>query len=164
MKNRVYSVQTNITVRANRQAVWALLAQFDDVHTWAPGVLKSHGIGQSKLGVGHGRHCELKGFGGIDETITQWLPNEKLVYSVSDVGPLKNGSSRWELRQLNEQQTELAISLSFELRFGVLGRLMFHLMMKPKLQASLDGAAAATKKRVESGMVVPVQGMMQPSS
>ncbi len=148
-KNK-YAVNTRVTIDAKREDVWTMLAEFDDVYTWAPGVTKSYGIGEQKLGVGHGRHCDIEGFGGIEEYITQWEENNGLTYNISPVGPLKNGLSRWAISDAGASKTRLDITLSYNLRFGVLGKLMHLLMVRRKLESSLPATAQAIKNRVET--------------
>jgi hypothetical protein len=47
--------------------------------------------------------------------------------------------------------------ISYDIRFGPIGKLMHALIMRKKLQASLPETAAAVKIRVESGGVVPAE-------
>jgi hypothetical protein len=144
-----YAVNTSVTIDAKREDVWAVLAEFDDVYTWAPGVTKSYGIGKQEIGVGHGRHCDIAGFGGLEEYITQWEENRGLTYNVSPVGPLRDGLSRWTVSDAGAGKTRLDIRLSYNLRFGVLGKLMHSLMVRGKLESSLPTTAQAIKSRVE---------------
>lgn len=145
------SVSVTTVMNADRAEAWAKLSEFDDVYKWAPGVSKSHALkGKEAVGVGHGRHCEVEGFGGIDEYITAWQEHQGLEYSISPVGPLHKARSRWTLSDSGNGKTRLDIVLSYQVRFGLIGKLMHKFIIKGKLQGSLQSTALAFNKRVEA--------------
>ncbi len=152
--NGKYSVAASIKINASQADTWALLSDFNNVYTWAPGVKVSHGLSQKEKMVGAGRHCELPGFGAIDEVVTQWQEGTGFVYDVTPLGPLNNAYSSWWLTKLNDQTTRLDVVLSYDLRFGLFGKLLHSLIMKNKLQSSLPDTLSACKKRVETGELI----------
>jgi hypothetical protein len=143
-----YQVESTININAPIQQAWQVLRDFGDA-TWAPGVKESYAIGKSEMGVGAGRHCALEGFGEIDEYITHWSEGTGFAYSVSPLGPLNNANSSWWLTEIGEQGCELSIIISYDIRFGLFGRMMHKLIMRSKLETSLPQTAAAVKSRVE---------------
>ncbi len=100
--------------------------------------------------MGAGRHCVLEGFGAIDEYITQWHEGTGFVYDVTPPGPLNKASSRWWLTEKSAGVTELEVVFSYELRFGLFGRVMHGLIMRKKLEHSLPEALQVLKNKVES--------------
>lgn len=150
-----YQVSSTIIISASKEEAWAVLRDFPNVYTWAPSVKVSSAIGNVKeLGVGAGRHCVLDGFGAIDEYITHWQEGDGLVYDVTPLGPLNNGYSSWWLTQVDEQTTSLEVVISYDLRFGLLGKLMHALVMRSKLEKSLIQGTNSFKTRVETGELV----------
>ena len=145
-----YSAATKIVMNASQKQAWQVLQDFSSVHTWAPAVSDSYQIGKEQKGVGHGRHCDIDGFGGIDEIITQWNEGKGFEYSVTPLGPLAASSSQWKLVKMGETHTRLEVTLSYNLRFGIFGKLLHALVMKSKLQTSLKETGEAVKDRVES--------------
>ena len=81
-----YQVTATTEINASQKDVWQLLQDFSNVE-WAPGVNKSYHIGHEEKGIGAGRHCELDGFGEIDEYITQWYEGTGFVFNVAALGP-----------------------------------------------------------------------------
>jgi len=130
-----YQVTASIEINAAQDIVWTLLQDFANVE-WAPGVSKSYHIGHEKKGVGAGRHCELDGFGEIDEYITQWHEGIGYVYNVSALGPLHQAFSSWWLTSENGKTT-LTVVFSYNIRFGLFGKAMHKLIMRRKLEKSL---------------------------
>jgi len=145
-----YSVSTEIVINTPREQAWGVLQDFSNVHSWAPSVSDSYQIGKEEKGVGHGRHCDIDGFGGLDEIITEWNENEGFEYTVTPIGPLAPSCSRWSLVKLDESNTLLAVTLSYNLRYGLLGTFLHSVMMQKKLQRSLADTGEAVKARVES--------------
>jgi len=145
-----YAVNTSIVINATRRDIWSVLKDFDNVFKWAPGVTKSHAVGKTPLGVGHVRHCDIDGFGSIDETITYWEEDTGFEYTVTPLGPLHQSSSRWTLKDAGQRTARLDITLTYSVRFGVFGKLLHALVMRKKLEASLQSTVSAVKKRVEA--------------
>lgn len=149
-----YSLKKNLTINAPLDKVWAVLSDFNDVYTWAPTVTHSYALNTKNQQIGAARHCDIKGFGGIDEVVTQWEEKSGFTYTVSDLGPLTAAQSRWSIEQVNAHKTKLVVELAYNLKFSVIGKLLHSLIMKSKLSDSLDQTLIAVKNRVESGKLV----------
>jgi ribosome-associated toxin RatA of RatAB toxin-antitoxin module len=149
-----YSLKKSLTIYAPLDKVWEILSDFNDVYTWAPTVTHSYALNTKNQQIGAARHCEIKGFGGIDETVTQWNENSGFTYTVSDLGPLTAAQSHWKIEQIGDKQTKLDIELVYNLKFSIIGKLLHSLVMRNKLSESLELTLLAVKDRVESGKLV----------
>lgn len=145
-----FEVNAKQVIDADISAAWQVLADFYDVYTWVPGVSKSHALNDLPLGVGAARYCKLDDFGSIEEHITHWVDQTGFVYTISPLGPLNNAVSRWWLTPLANKQTMLEVSLKYDIRFGVFGKMMHKFVMRSKLQKSLPDTLLAVKKQVEA--------------
>ena len=158
MKNnslgKSYLIEKQVTINAPLNKVWQVLSDFNDVYTWAPTVTHSSGLDEKNNQIGAGRHCNLAGFGSIDEVITQWQENKGFTYTISDLGPLTKGLSRWTLTENTENRTIITVEFGYELRFSLVGKLLHKLVMRRKLEAGLPDTLQALKARVESGKLV----------
>ena len=150
----LFKVTSKLTIKANKDKVWQVLKDFPNVYTWAPSVKNSYALNSKEQGVGAGRYCELDGFGEIEEMVTQWNEGEGFVYDVTPLGPLNNAFSSWWLAEMNNGTTVLTVTLSYDIRFGVFGKMMHKLVMRKKLEDSLPTALEALKERVETGKLV----------
>ena len=148
--NGKYKVSSVIDLRAPQSKVWEVLKDFPNVYLWAPSVQESHAIGNKEFGVGAGRHCKLDGFGEIDEYITVWQEGSGFVYDVTPLGPLNRAFSSWWLTANNDHSTRLEVVFSYDIRFGIFGRIMHKLIMRSKLEKSLPDTLKAVKNRVEN--------------
>ena len=115
---------------------------------------ESHAIGNKQMGVGAGRHCKLDGFGEIDEYLTVWQEGSGFVYDVTPLGPIDKAYSSWWLSANNDHSTRLEVVFSYDLRFGLLGKIMHKLIMRSKLEQSLPEILKAVKNRVKNGSMV----------
>lgn len=149
-----YELIARIDIDASQKNAWAVLEDFDNVYTWAPGVTASHGLGTKEKTVGAGRHCKLDGFGEIDEYITHWQPGTGFVYDVTPLGPLHQAFSSWWLVPTGENSVQLEVVFSYDIRFGLFGKLMHKLVMRGKLEKSLPDTLNAVKKRIETGQTL----------
>lgn len=143
-----YAVKTAVIINTPA-AVWDVLKDFGSVSDWAPTVSESHYLTAQTDGVGTGRHCHVVGFGNIQEHVTDWHKGKGFAYSVTALGPLAASSSSWWLTRIDDQTTKLEVVFSYDIRFGLFGKILHKLVMRKKLEQSLPETLAATKKHVE---------------
>ncbi len=144
-----HEVIAAVTINTPASVVWDALKEFGTVSDWAPTVSESHYITALTEGVGTGRHCKVVGFGDIEEYITDWHEGKGFAYSVSALGPFAKSNSSWWLTRIDDQTTKLEVVFSYNIRFGLFGKILHKLMMRKKLEQSLPETVAATKKHVE---------------
>jgi len=149
-----YLIESHITINAPSNKVWQVLSDFNDVYTWAPTVTHSSALDEKNNQIGAGRHCKIEGFGAIDEVLTQWQENEGFTYTISDLGPLTQGVSRWTLAAEGQNKSSIKVEFAYDLRFGIMGKLLHKMVMRRKLETGLPDTLKALKERVESGKLV----------
>ena len=79
------SVKIERTLAVARASVWAVLADYPDIADWNKGLKKSYAIGDATEGVGAQRQTELVPMGAMRETVTEWLPEEKMVIAIDKI-------------------------------------------------------------------------------
>lgn len=146
-------VQT-LTIDAPKNEVWDVLADFNNVYTWAPSVEHSAGLNDKYQQVGSGRVCSVKGFGEITEKVTEWQDQQLFAFTVEASGPLNNALSHWQLSDSANGKTKITVTLKYDVKFGVLGSLLHALVMKKQLNKTLTQILSALKTRVETGKLV----------
>ena len=80
--------------------------------------------------------------------ITQWQENKGFTYTISDLGPLTKGLSRWTLTEVSHNKTSIKIEFGYELRFSLFDKLLHKLVMRKKLEAGLPDTLKALKNRI----------------
>ncbi|MEE8371229.1 MAG: SRPBCC family protein [Sphingomonadales bacterium] len=149
-----YYLQAGLNLAVPAAKVWEVLADFSVVDTWAPQVTRSYALDGQDRGLGAGRHCDIKGFGGVDERITKWVEGRSFIYSVTPLGPLGVSHSRWTVHEIDDRSSRVVAEFGYDVRFGLFGKLLHATMMRPKLESSFPKTLLALKRRVETGQLV----------
>ncbi|NNC93415.1 MAG: hypothetical protein HKN80_13080 [Acidimicrobiia bacterium] len=99
-------------VQAPRSAVWAVLADFPNIADW-------------NSGVGARRHCDLAPMGALEETISEWVPESRMVVRIDSAAklPIKEGVVTFSLEE-RDGLTPTEVRYAYQPKFGVLGSMM----------------------------------------
>jgi len=129
--------------------VWSLLSDLEAVAHYNPGVRRAVIEGDQRQGVGARRACELSPKGRVVERVTHWEAERALGLEVAESDwPIR--FMRWVTRvEPSETGTRISQSLEYELKFGLLGRLLDRLVMRSKLTRTLDEVFASLVKHAE---------------
>ena len=85
------------TVSASRAEVWAVLADFGAVSSWAHGVDHSTMLTSSEPGDGAVRRVQV-GRNALRESVVRWVPGELLSYDVQGLPKVvRHASNTWSL-------------------------------------------------------------------
>ncbi len=132
--------------------VWSVLADYPNISAWNSGIKNSFSTSESTEGVGAQRHCDLAPLGGLDETIREWVPEERLAISIDRATkiPIKQGLATFSLAP-DGDGTAFSLSYDYEAKGGPLSGLIAR-MLRGQLEKGFAGfidelepaAAAAT--------------------
>ena len=139
--------QTKINAPANE--VWGAIADFGGVYKWAPNVASSYSTTDANGGVGAGRHCEVPGFGGIDEEIVEWKEGHSYKYQVENIGPIGKLVNEWSVTS-DGNNSLVTTNVSYRMRFGIIGALMDKLMVRRSIRKAMAQSQAGLKSYVET--------------
>jgi hypothetical protein len=62
-------IRREVQIDASAERTGEVLADFGNVHAWAPGVTHSYSTSEVPGGAGASRHCDIKGFGSVEEDV-----------------------------------------------------------------------------------------------
>lgn len=132
-------IRVHRDVAATQSAVWAVLADFPNIASWNGGVKKSFATSAEIDGVGASRHCDLTPMGGLEETVAEWVPPERMVVNIDSASklPIRSGRAVFELGS-RADVTPTTIRYSYETKFGRLGS-MLGPMLDRQLTAGFTG-------------------------
>jgi uncharacterized protein YndB with AHSA1/START domain len=131
------------------EIVWKILADLEEVARYNPGVRSAATIGPKQAGVGATRSCDLVPKGRVVERVTHWEEGRALGLEVTESDwPIQ--FMRWVTRlEPSDGGTRIFQELEYEPKFGPLGWLLDHLVMKNKLTGTLDGVFSSLVKYAE---------------
>jgi len=123
------NVKIERTVAAPQSSVWAVLADYPNIVDWNDGIKNSYAIGDAIEGVGAQRQCELVPAGAMRETVTEWVPEEKMVIAIDKIEkmPVKQASMTFTLSDGGES-TPLTMNYEYEPKGGPLAFLVAALL------------------------------------
>lgn len=110
-------------IEAPVSTVWEVLDDFGDIQRWNPGVSASELTSQGPVTAGSTRHCDFAPFGGVNERIERYEPNQRLTVDLYETFklPISEAVADFNIASKGEQ-TELNLVYSYKLNF--MGRLM----------------------------------------
>ena len=136
------NVKVEQKVAATRSSVWAVLADYPNIDGWNDGVLKSYAIGDATEGAGAQRQCDLapKGAMRMRETVTEWIPEEKMVILVDNIEkqPIKEATMTFTASDGGGETTALTMSYDYDPKGGPLA-FLFGPMLDRQMKKAFHG-------------------------
>jgi uncharacterized protein YndB with AHSA1/START domain len=69
-------------IEAPPEKVWDVLDRFGDIAAWSPGVKNSELTSDGPVCEGATRHCDFAPFGGVNERIDTYIPNQQMTVNL----------------------------------------------------------------------------------
>ena len=128
------------------EMVWEVLRDFGDIQRWSPGVTDSELTSQRPVSEGATRHCDFAPFGGVNERIDRYEPNERLTVNLYETFKLPISGGVADFR-IAPHDGGTALSLRYSYTLNTLGRL----------------AKGYTDKQMRKGIGSMAQGLQRES-
>lgn len=141
-----------VHIDAPKDRVWDILADLGGIKNFHPGVTDSYYHPGDEKGVGASRHCDLKPFGSVEETAILWNEGESYTLRLHDgkrVPPFRNATGRLAV-QPSGSGSVVTMELEYDLRFGLVGRLMDRVVVKSQFSKVVPSVLSGLKKYAES--------------
>lgn len=151
--NQVRKLVDRIVIKAPKQAVWDVMADFGSAAPWAPGMRHSSLKGERKTGVGTHRILQhVWGF-SIEEIVTEWVDGAGYSFKlVKAPYPMRDVCETWILRP-DGNQALLTITVSYGMRLGLIGTLLDALLVKFLVAREIRRGIFGLKNHVEKKFV-----------
>lgn len=152
------------------EACWQSLRDLTRATSYVPGVVKTVVTTDRKEGVGASRVVTHRQFGEMNETVIAWDEGEgftiRLHKGDAPPRPFKEAIFRYELRPASSSSStaspsstasrcEIHTSLTYELPFGVLGRMIDALFMHRIFRRNVIDTAVSLAEHYRTGEPVP---------
>ena len=140
----MHKVTREITIKAPKQKVWAVLADLGSVHKYSDNVANSCYVTPNSSGVGAARRCDLDNSTWIEERATAWHEDKGYTLEVADgegMGPVDTLIVDFELTE-SGHGTKVVQSMSYNMKGGLIRPLLNTLasgQMRKAIDTNLDG-------------------------
>ena len=149
------TVNVSATANAPKSVLWEILADFPNIADYTDSVRSSESTGEQDTGVGASRYCQLAPIGSTEETILEFVPEERLVVSLYNTTriPVKKSRTTFSLEAVGDNATKLTMNAEVEAKGGPLARLVEKRLARalPKGALSLVNDLAAAAESVAAG-------------
>jgi hypothetical protein len=123
-------LEARIEIKASKQAVWEVMADFGSAAAWAPGMRQSSLKSEKKTGVGCHRFMRHKWGFNIEEIVTQWIQGSGYSFKLTQAPyPMRDVCETWVLKQ-NDVQVLLTVTVSYGMRLGLIGALLDRVLVR----------------------------------
>ncbi len=140
----------SIEISAAPEQVWAVLADLGSIFDWNPGVEHSEQTSAGDVGIGATRRCGLGGKNYLKEEIVVFEPNRRLTIRIIDTNlPFNSADIRFSLES-DGSHTIVTVSPDYELKFGVVGRILDRLMVRTQYRKAMRGLLQGLKAHIET--------------
>ena len=153
----------SVTRRINKPVndVWQAIDKFGDVYTYHPHVEHSKSINEIPTGVGAERTCHFTDGNKIKERIVTYNDGKEYEVDIYDAGsfPLIKAIGRLEVSPINDDNSNVIFSMTFQPKFGPLGWIMAQLMMKNQFTKVLANVLEGLDKNLQTGQIITIENL-----
>ena len=147
--NYMRLIKESVELNTSLQEVWSILENFGAVAQWVPSMKRSYLIGEQKTGVGTRRKLHHAWGFRMQETVTEWSTGHSFSFDVMQVPfPMKDVRETWVIEHENSQTT-VATSVSYDMRFGVLGMVLDALVVQHIVRREMRTGLVGLKQYAE---------------
>ena len=157
-----------ITIDVPKQKVWEIISDLGSIYKFNPGVSKSYYTTDHTEGIGAARICELQPAGKILETVKNWKEGSGFLLQIDAIEkapPFKNFNGLFELNKLNNNCTQVSVTISYGMKLGAIGLLLNKLIIRSKMEEGivvlLEGLKAYSETGVEIKDVKSLHKLLQ---
>jgi len=151
-----HHTQKKIEVNVPASKIWNILEDFSSVEKFAVSIKSSPIVGDINSGLGAKRLCTFQNGSSLVEEIVDYQDNSGYRMKLSDhTLPLKSMSAQMNVKQIDENRSEISMAADFVVKMGPVGWLMGYFLMRPVMKSTfktlMTGLAyhAATGKCIE---------------
>lgn len=136
--------------------VWAVLADFGNIHAFHPAVERSPLDAEGPAsGVGARRTCHFYDGNSVDEVVLESIEEKVMVVEIVRASmPLARGVATIELTPRGEGATQVDFTMDYTPKWGPVGALMDAMMMKKQFAAILTRALGGLEQHMATGEII----------
>lgn len=150
------SITQKIRINASKEKVWAIIANLGAVVNFHPYVLESYYTSESLEGIGAARQCVFPKM-EVNERAIDWKTGEHYTLAIDflkgTIPPICNMQAGLRV-EADGKNSLFTITMYYEPKFGILGKIMNRLMIQSQFERMLQGVVQGLKHHAETGELV----------
>jgi uncharacterized membrane protein len=157
------TIEVTETVHFPVERVWAAWADFGGIHRFHPLIKASPLLSECNTGLGAERECHFHDGNTVSERIVGFdVAERELTVEIFD-GSMPLTEARAVIRLFDRgDETDVRFRMSYEPKFGAVGKLMDATMMRRRFRKILSNMIAGLNTHLATGAIVGRDG--QPSA
>lgn len=147
----ITTITSEIGISSPKEKVWDALKAIGEIEKFHPLVKKSNCTTSIEGGLGAKRHCELLPMGQMEEEVTEWKEGKSFTLEVIGgkmLPPYRFMKGKIDLEEVGGK-TRVTFSFSYQLKYGILGRFIDIVMIRPQFKKAPPQYVSGLKKYVE---------------
>lgn len=146
-------ITRKVLIKASKEQVWELLADFGNVMNMSPNISKSYLTSDKKNGLGATRHCDFTAMGAqVEEKIIEWNDGTSLKIELFDPKNLPMMRGMNAFFELNSKGNATELKAIFEYSMSnAFGEFLNGIKMRNMNIKSWEQFIAGIKYKVEKG-------------
>jgi len=150
-------LENSIHIGATPEKIWSVLASLEALDQYDPGIRKVEIVSPSKEGPGSTRRCDLTPGGWFKEQVADWRPYQSISFELMECTlPVRRLKHSYTLTP-DGGGTLVRQRMEYELKFGLIGKLMDAVMVRRKWDVGIKGFFVGLKHFVETGQRVAIE-------
>lgn len=153
-----------IIIDSPKQNLWTIVSDLGSIYKFNPRVTKSYYTTTNTKGIDAARICELYPSGKIQETVKNWDEGTGFLLQIDPIEkapPVKNFSGLFELNAINNNKTQVSITIDYEMKLGAIGLLLNNLIIRSKMEEGIKDLLEGLKIHSETGAEIKDSKMLK---
>ena len=132
--------ERSLTLDATPDAVWTVLSRYMQIDEFAPQITSVDALTTGEPGPGAKRRNHFANGTSLVETVTDWNPGQGYKVELSDMAAMPLHAAQSEIRLTGVGgRTRVTWTFDYRVKYGILGWLMGHTLMKMMMGKVIDG-------------------------
>lgn len=150
-----HHIEEKVRVNLPATTVWSVLDDFGGIERYAPTIKRSPILTDHPTGLGARRKCEFYAGGSLIEEIVDYKDGRSLTVELTEHGmPVKTMVAKMEVTPVDDDKSEVSMSLDYVVKGGPLGWVLGSLILGPMMKGAFKKVMAGWAYHSATGNVV----------
>jgi len=142
-------------IHAAPATLWPLIADVTTIDRWSSAVDTVDLLSEKPMGLGAARRCNFYDGSSVREDIVELEETKRVRLRLSEFSvPMKRLEAEISIRPLGEGQSEVSFEMYYEVKWGVLGKMMGATVVRRMMSKVASSSLAGLDHHVSTGEII----------